>query len=161
MRKQKRISIAMLLLMLLCSSFITIPVYAATQDTNPDIQVIGIKTNKKALKAGKKLTVQLEFRTNIDLRKVRVEYVGSGLNTYIAKLKAVNTEKTKWKGTLRIKKSMKKGKLGLSRIYITGKNDIQKKVQCVIRNNKWAVENFGMAYSIDQNLSGGNVKIIS
>lgn len=77
------------------------------------------------------------------------------------RLNALNKEGTKWKGVLPIKKSMKKSTLGISKIYITGKNDRGKNIKCQIRNTRWSVESYGFTYVIDQNLSAGNVKIRS
>lgn len=160
MRNWKRIGSLLLAVTLLFSVCLKAPVYAAEQDSDPDIQVIRIKNNKKVQKVGKKLKVQLEFRADIRLTKVRVEYEGGG-GAYSIRLNALNKERTKWKGVLPIKKSMKKSTLGISKIYITGKNDRGKNVKCQIRNTRWSVESYGFTYVIDQNLSAGNVKVRS
>lgn len=161
MINRKRIGSLLLMLLVLFGSFMKIPAYAASQDSYPNIKVTGIKLNKKAMKAGKKLTVQLNFRTDIELNKVEIKYTGNSYYPYTAKLKAVNKQKTKWRGTLSIKKNAKKGAFGLARITITGKDHKGKKIKCEIRNNRWSTESFGRVYTIDQNLSAGNIKIIS
>ena len=160
MRNRKRIGSLLLALTLLLGVCLKMPVYAAMQDSDPDTRVVRIKTNRKVQKVGKSLKVQLEFQSDIRLNKVRVVYAGSGFRTYTVRMKAANQKKTKWKGTLPVKKSMKKGALGIARIYITGKNDSGKKVKREIRNNRWDTEGYGLTYVIDQNLSAGNVKIV-
>ena len=160
MRNRKRIGALLAAFVLLLGICMKMPAYAAMQDTDPDIQVVRIKTNKKVQKVGKNLRIQLKFKSDIQLKKVKLDYAGSGFRTYTVKMKAVNKEKTIWRGTMPIKKDMKKGPLGISRIYITGRNHRGKKVEYEIRNNKWATESYGMTYEIGQDLSKANIKIV-
>ena len=160
MRNRKKIGF-LLAAVLLFGAFFRMPVAAEAQSADPNIQVVKIRTNKRVQKVGKNLKIQLKFKSDIRLKKVKLNYAGSGFRTYTVKMKAVNKEKTTWRGVLPLKKDqMKRGPIGIERIYITGRNNRGKKVKCEVRNNQWATEGYGLEYEIGQDLSAGNVKIV-
>lgn len=159
MRCGKRTGIWLLAVTLLLGAFLKMPAYAAEQDPGPDVQVTRIKTNKKVKKVGKKIAVQLDFQSDMQINRVIVAYAGNGYATFKIRLKAVNPEKTRWKGSIPAKKRMKKGIWGIKRIYIIGKDESGKGIKRQIRNSRWGIESYEPYYATAQDLSAGNVKI--
>ena len=161
MEGKKKITVCFLVLVFMMGTCFRIPVQAAGLEKQSNVNVAQIKTSKKTQRTGKSFRVQILFQSDVHLEKVKIEYAGSGLKTYKVNMKSVNKEKTKWKADISINKSMKKGIFGIKKIYVTGKNVEGRKVKSQIRNNRWCVEHAGWSYETDQNLSAGNVKIIS
>ena len=154
MEGKKKITVCFLVFLFMMGICFRIPVQAAGLEKQSNVNVAQIKTSKKTQRTGKSFRVQILFQSDVHLEKVKIEYAGSGLKTYKVNMKSVNKEKTKWKADISIKKSMKKGIFGI-------KNVEGRKVKSQIRNNRWCVEHAGWSYETDQNLSAGNVKIIS
>ena len=120
MGNRKKIGL-LLAAVLLFGTFFKMPVAAAAQNADPNIQVVKIRTNKKVQKVGKNLKIQLKFKSDIRLKKVKLNYAGSGFRTYTVKMKAVNKEKTTWRGVLPLKKDqMKRGRLELREFILPG-----------------------------------------
>jgi len=151
-----------LILMLMCS-FIFLQANAATSPQKTECKVTKIKLNKKTLKRGNKLTIQVNIKTNKKLKGLKICYIAPFYfsdeyspkieNVKYIKMKAINKSKTKWKGTIKITKKMVNGTWGIKEISA----ELNNSEKYFIENNRWCLD---MGLKIKrQNLSKGNFKI--